>query len=52
MAIPSWISVFAAAFGPTSRYEALFALSDGELAARGYDRAGLQRAYIAGIGSY
>ncbi len=50
MSVPTWISVFSNAFGSTSRYEALFSLSDSELAARGYDRAGLQRAYISGLG--
>ncbi len=50
MAIPAWISAFTAAFGSTSRYESLFSKSDSELAARGYDRAGLQRTYISGIG--
>ena len=49
MAIPTWISVFTAAFGPTNRYESLFSMSDSELAARGYDRAGLQRAHVSGL---
>jgi len=52
MTIPAWISAFTAAFGPTNRYESLFSMSNSELAARGYDRAGLQRAYIAGIGGF
>ena len=52
MAIPTWISVFTAAFAPTDRYTSLFSLSDSELAARGYDRAGLQRAYVSGIGGF
>jgi len=52
MGIPAWISVFTAAFGSTSRYESLFSMSDRELAKRGYDRAGLQRTYIAGIAGF
>ena len=52
MGIPAWISAFTAAFGSTSRYESLFSMSDRELAKRGYDRAGLQRTYIAGIAGF
>lgn len=52
MAIPTWISVFTAAFVPTNRYESLFSMSESELAARGYDRAGLQRAFVSGIGGF
>jgi hypothetical protein len=52
MTIPTWISVFSAAFAPSRRYEALFSMSNSELAARGYDRAGLQRAYISGFSGF
>ncbi|MGI9388941.1 MAG: hypothetical protein ACR2O1_02690 [Boseongicola sp.] len=52
MATPAWFISFMTAFGPTRRYESLFSMSDGELAVRGYDRAGLQRTYIAGIGGF
>ena len=52
MSIPAWIPGFVALLSPTSRYEALFSKSDAELAARGYDRAGLERTYIAGLGGH
>ena len=47
MASPAWLAGFMSAFGPSNRYHTLFAMSDRQLAARGYDRAGLQRSYIA-----
>ena len=52
MAIPTWLSAFTAACGSTTRFEQLFSMSDSELKARGYDRAGLQRNFIAGIGGF
>ncbi len=52
MGTPAWFAGFMAAFGPTRRYEALFSMSDRQLEQRGYDRAGLQRTYIAGIGGF
>jgi hypothetical protein len=52
MASPAWLAGFLAAFGPSARYHDLFSLSDRELARRGYDRAGLQRSYIASLGGY
>lgn len=52
MASPAWLAGFMAAFGQTRRYHELFSLSDRQLAVRGYDRAGLQRSYIAALGGF
>jgi hypothetical protein len=52
MASPAWFAGFMAAFGPNRHYEKLFALSDRELASRGFDRAGLRKAYFAGLGGF
>lgn len=52
MATPAWFAGFMAAFGPTRRYESLFSMSDRELQKRGFNRDGLQRTYIAGLGGY
>lgn len=52
MASPAWYAGFLAAFGPSTRYNSLFALSDRELNKRGYDRAGLQRCFISGLGGF
>jgi len=52
MASPAWFAGFLAAFGPSRRYESLFAMSDRDLARRGFDRAGLQRSFITGISGF
>ena len=49
MASPAWFASFLAAFAPAERYSTLFSMSDCQLAARGYDRAGLERSLITGI---
>ncbi len=40
------------ALSPTSRFNDLFAMSDSQLAARGYDRNGLTRCHITGIAGF
>lgn len=40
------------ALAPTTRYRDLFAMSDRQLAVRGYDRAGLARSHITGIAGF
>ena len=50
MASPAWFASFMAAFTPNSRYQSLFSMSDRQLAARGLDRAGLERSHVAGLG--
>ena len=40
----------ATSFGEARRFEHLFSLSDADLARRGYDRDGLVRTYISGMG--
>ena len=50
MASPAWFMGFLAAFGPTRRYNDLFSMSDRELDKRGFDRNGLQRLHVAGLG--
>ena len=52
MASPAGFAGFLAAFGPSARYQSLFSLSDRELQRRGYDRGGLERSYIAGLGGF
>ncbi len=52
MISPLWAAAFSAAFGPSSRYRNLFSMSDRQLAARGFDREGLQRSHITGLGSF
>ncbi|MEM9971377.1 MAG: hypothetical protein AAF762_09805 [Pseudomonadota bacterium] len=52
MASPLWFAAFRAAFAPTTRFSSLFSMSDRQLAARGYDRAGLQRSHIIGLGGF
>ena len=52
MASPARFVGLLAAFAPSTRFESLFAMSDSELARRGFDRAGLQRAYIVGLSSF
>ena len=52
MASPAWFAGFLAAFGPSTRYQTLFSMSDRELPRRGYDRSGLQRTFIAGFGGF
>lgn len=52
MASPAWLAGFLSAFGPTTRYDQLFAMSDRQLSQRGYDRKGLQRSYIASLGNF
>lgn len=52
MASPAWFHGFLHAFTRAERYSHLFSLSDRQLAARGYDRAGLTRSYISGIGGH
>ena len=41
-----------AALTPTTRFNDLFAMSDSQLAARGYDRDGLTRSHITGIAGF
>lgn len=48
MASPAWFTAALAALAPSSRFSALFAMSDGDLSRRGYDRAGLTRSFIIG----
>lgn len=50
MASPAWLAGFMAAFVPSARYDQLFAMSDRELQKRGYDRNGLEKSFIAGLG--
>ncbi len=52
MTSPLWAVAFNAAFGPSNRYRTLFSMSDRQLAARGFDRAGLQRSHIIGLGGF
>lgn len=52
MASPAWYAGFMAAFSPSARYQTLFSMSDRELQRRGYDRAGLQKSFIAGLVGY
>lgn len=52
MASPAWYAGFLTAFGPLGRLHRLCSLSDADLAARGLDRAGLRRSYVAGIGGF
>lgn len=52
MASPAWLVTFMAAFGPTTRYKSLFSMSDHQLACRGYDRNGLQRSFLSGLGGF
>ena len=52
MASPAWLAGFLSAFGPNTRYHDLFAMSDRQLAQRGYDRNGLQRSYVASLGGF
>lgn len=52
MTTPAWIAAFTAAFMPSHRHESLFSLSDRELQRLGYDRAGLQRAHVLGLGGH
>ncbi len=52
MASPAWFVGFLSAFTNANRYAHLFSMSDRQLAARGYDRAGLTRSYISGIGGF
>lgn len=40
------------ALAPTSRFNDLFAMSDRQLAVRGYDRDGLARSHITGIAGF
>lgn len=40
------------ALAPTSRFKDLFAMSDGQLATRGYDRNGLARSHITGVAGF
>ena len=40
------------ALAPTTRYRDLFAMSDRQLAVRGYDRAGLARSHVTGIAGF
>ena len=37
-------------FAPAGRYEQLFAMNDTQLASRGFNRDGLVRSYIYGLG--
>ena len=52
MASPAWLVGFLHAFTRAERYTHLFSLSDRQLAARGYDRDGLTRSFISGIGGH
>ena len=52
MASPAWFAGFMSAFGPTNRYQSLFSMSDSQLAARGFDREGLQRTFVTGLSAY
>ena len=52
MATPAWLVGFMSAFQPTERFNHLFSLSDRQLNQRGYDRTGLTRSYIAGLGGF
>ena len=52
MASPAWFHGFMHAFTRDNRYSTLFSMSDRDLARRGYDRAGLTRSFITGIGGY
>ncbi len=47
MATRNTLNQFFQAFGRAKRYSHLFAMSDRELATRGFDRDGLTKAYIA-----
>ena len=49
MASPAWFAGFLAAFGPSSRYQTLFSMSDRDLEKRGYERSGLQKSFISGL---
>lgn len=42
------LAAFVAMFAGSSRYESLVALSDDQLAVRGYSRAGLTRSFLSG----
>lgn len=48
MASPAWFTATFAALAPSSRFSSLFAMSDRDLASRGYDRRGLTRSFIIG----
>ena len=52
MASPARFCGLLAAFAPSTRFQSLFSMSDRELTRRGYDREGLQRAYIVGLGGF
>ena len=52
MACPAWFHGIMSAIAPTSRFSTLFSMSDRQLANRGYDRDGLQRSFIAGLGGF
>jgi len=48
MASPAWFIAAFSALRPTHRFSRLFAMSDHDLATRGYNREGLTRGFIAG----
>lgn len=52
MASPAWFAGFLSAFAPSGRYQSLFSMSDRDLDRRGYNRHGLERSYIGGLGSF
>lgn len=52
MANPAFLYSFLAAFDPSPRYNRLFSMDERSLKARGFDRAGLERAYISGLGGF
>ena len=52
MRSPLWLANLNAKFGPSNRYRKLFSMSDRQLASRGFDRAGLQRSHIIGLGGF
>ena len=52
MASPAWLAGFMSAFTPTTRYHDLFAMTDRQLAQRGFDRKGLERSYVASLGGF
>lgn len=52
MASPAWFVGFLAAFGPSARFPSLLSKTDRELSQRGYDREGLTRSFITGLGGF
>ena len=51
MANPARLAGLMAAFAPSTKNKPLFSMSDRELQQNGFDRAGLERVYIMGLGA-